>query len=174
MADGPYDPETGELIPRAPERADIVNLCRELNSRGVRYLIVGGFAIIEAGLPRTTGAVDLLIDTDLENEAKVYDALATLPDGCVRELDPGDVSKYIIVRVADEILVGLMAKASDIDYAEASKSIVIRELDGVSIPFASPELLWRMKLRANREKDHGDIQFLRHWFAAQGRTPPEI
>jgi len=39
MADGPYDPETGELISRAPEREDIVNLCRELNSRGVRYVI---------------------------------------------------------------------------------------------------------------------------------------
>lgn len=48
------------------------------------------------------------------------------------------------------------------------------ELDGVAIPFASPELLWRMKCRANREKDRGDIQFLRMWFAAQGRTPPEV
>lgn len=173
MADGPYDPETGELTSRAPERADLVNLCRELNVREVRYLIVGGFAIIEAGLPRTTGDVDLLIATDLENEGKAFDALATLPDGCVRELDPGDVAKFLVVRVADEILVDLMATASGIDYAEAAKSVVIRELDGVAIPFASPELLWRMKIRANREKDRGDIQFLRMWFAAQGRTPPE-
>lgn len=37
------------------------------------------------------GDIDLLIDTDLENEARIYDALATLPDGCVRELDPGDI-----------------------------------------------------------------------------------
>jgi hypothetical protein len=173
MADGPFDPETGELIPRAPERDDLIALCRELNAREVRYLIVGGFAIIEAGLPRTTGDVDLLVDAAPENEAKVFDALATLPDGCVRELEPGDVAKYLVVRVADEILVDLMAKASGIDYAEASKSVVIREIDGVAIPFASPELLWRMKCRANREKDRGDIQFLRMWFAAQGRTPPE-
>jgi hypothetical protein len=173
MADGPYDPETGELVSRAPEREDLVNLCRELNARGVRYLIVGGFAIIEAGLPRTTGDVDLLIATDLENEGKAFDALATLPDGCARELDPGDVEKFLVVRVADEILVDLMAKASGIDYEEAAKSVVVRELDGVAIPFASPELLWRMKIRANREKDRGDIQFLRMWFAAQGLTPPE-
>ncbi len=66
-----------------------------------------------------------------------------------------------------------MAKASGIDYAEAARSVVIRELDGVAIPFASPELLWRMKRRANREKDRGDLQFLRMWFEAQGRTPPE-
>jgi hypothetical protein len=173
VADGPFDPETGELIPKAPEREDLVSLCRELNLRDARYVVVGGFAIIMGGLPRTTGDVDLVIDASLENEAKVFAALATLPDGCVRELEPGDVAKYLVVRVADEILVDLMASASGIDYAEASKSVVVREVDGVGIPFASPELLWRMKRRTHREKDRGDLEFLRQWFAARGRTPPE-
>jgi hypothetical protein len=173
VADGPFDPETGELIPKPPEREDLVALCRELNERGARYVVVGGFAIIVAGLPRTTGDVDLVIDASLENEAKVFAALATLPDGCVRELEPGDVARYVVVRVADEILVDLMASASGIDYAEASQSVVIREVDGVAIPFASPELLWRMKRRTHREKDRGDLEFLRQWFAARGQTPPE-
>ena len=31
MVDGPLNPETRELISRAPERPDFVNLCRELN-----------------------------------------------------------------------------------------------------------------------------------------------
>jgi predicted nucleotidyltransferase len=172
MADGPFDPETGELIPRPPERADLVELCRELQSRGANFIVVGGFAVILSGYPRTTGDIDLLIDTSLENEARVYSALATLPDGCVRELEPGEVEKYTVVRVADEILVDLMAKASGIDYAEASQSVVIHEIDGVKIPFASPELLWRMKCRAGREKDRGDIEFLRQYFLAKGTTPP--
>ena len=103
MADGPFDPETGELIPRAPERKDLVELCRELHQRGARFMVVGGFAIILAGYPRTTGDIDILIDTDLENEARVYEALATLPDGCVRELEAGEVEKYTVVRVADEV-----------------------------------------------------------------------
>jgi len=89
--------------------------------------------------------VDLLIDASIENEARVFAALATLPDGCVRELDAGDVSKYAVVRVADEILIDLMASASGIDYAEASKSVVVHEIQGVPIPFASPELLYRIK-----------------------------
>jgi hypothetical protein len=104
-------------------------------------LVVGGFAVRANGYPRHTGDIDLLIDASLENEARVFEALATLPDGCVRELDPGDVSKYLVVRVADEILVDLMASASGIDYAEASKSVVVHEIGGVAIPFASPELL---------------------------------
>jgi len=122
-------------------REDLASLCREFNQRGARYFVVGGFAVIMAGFPRTTGDIDLLIDTSPENEAKVFDALATLPDQCARELDPGDASKYVVVRVSDEILVDLMASASGIDYAEASKSVVVHEIGGVAIPFASPELL---------------------------------
>lgn len=72
-----------------------------------------------SGYARHTGAGDLLIDASRENEAKVYSALATLPDGRARELDPGAISKFLVVRVADEILVDLMASASGIDYAEA-------------------------------------------------------
>ena len=173
MAAGPFDPETGELISRAPEQADLVALCRELQNRGARFVVVGGFAIIMSGLGRSTGDVDLLIDTDLENENRVFAALATLPDGCVKELDAGDVARFNVVRVSDEILVGLTASASGIDYAEASKSVVIHEIDGVPIPFASPELLWRMKSRTGRAKDQGDLYFLRQWFAARGQTPPE-
>lgn len=174
MADGPLDPETGELIPRDPSLADVVELCRQLTNRGAQFIVVGGFAMRAGGYPRHTGDVDLLIDASRENEAKVFEALATLPDGCVRELDPGDVAKYLVVRVADEILVDLMASASGIDYAEALPGVVIHEIEGVPIPFAGPELLWRMKVRAGREKDRGDIDFLRHWFAARGIEPPEV
>ena len=173
MADGPFDPETGELISRDPSLSDLVDLCRQLSNRGAAFLVVGGFAVRASGYPRHTGDIDLLIDASLENEAKVFSALATLPDGCVRELDPGDVAKYLVVRVSDEILVDLMASASGIDYAEASKSVVLHEIDGVAIPFASPELLWRMKSRTGREKDRGDLYFLRQLFAAQGKEPPE-
>ena len=173
MADAPDASPPDPLTSRAPERKDLVALCREIHQRGGRYLIVGGFAVIMAGLPRTTGDIDLLIDASLENEAKIFAALATLPDGCVRELEPGDVARFTVVRVADEILVDLMASASGIDYSEAAKSVVIHEIDGLPIPFASPELLWRMKSRTGREKDRGDLYFLRQWFAANGQAVPE-
>ncbi|MEX1117730.1 MAG: nucleotidyltransferase [Terrimicrobiaceae bacterium] len=174
MADGPFDPETGELIPRDPTLEDLVALCRELNNRGAQFMVVGGFAIRATGLARNTGDVDVLMDVSPENERRVFEALATLPDGCVRELDPGDVAKYTVVRVADEILVDLMASASGITYEEAAKSVIVHEIDGVDIPFASPELLYRMKKRAGREKDRGDIYFLEQLFAAQGLPLPEV
>jgi hypothetical protein len=65
-----------------------------------------------------------------------------------------------------------MAVASGIDFLEASDFIVFREIDGVRIPFASPELLWKMKSRSRREKDVGDLAFLAQWFKAQGIPLP--
>jgi hypothetical protein len=150
----------------------VVGLCRELNRLGAEYVVVGGFAIIEAGYSRTTGDIDLLVDSAADNEVKVFEALATLPDGAVRELDAGDVEKFTVVRVADEVLVDLMAKASGISYEEAKGHVHVRELDGVKIPFANADLLWRMKSRSMRPKDQGDLYFLRELFAAEGRQPP--
>ncbi|MGI8437989.1 MAG: hypothetical protein ACR2NX_13995 [Chthoniobacterales bacterium] len=173
MDDEIPDGETSELISRPPLEEDLAKLCRRLNELEARYLVVGGFAISQAGFARPTGDIDLIIDTNLENEARVYKALEDLPDKAVLQLDPGDVAKYIVVRVGDEVLVDLMRSASGIDYAEASQHIVTEEVEGVPIPFASPQLLWRMKRHTHREKDAADLVFLRELFAKHGVTPPE-
>jgi hypothetical protein len=78
-----------------------------------------------------------------------------------------------VIRVADEILVDLMRSAGSIEYAEAAKDVVFHEIQGVRIPFASPRLLWRMKVVTHREKDADDLIFLRHWFAEHGQEPPK-
>ena len=161
-----------ELECRPPTEADIVGLCRELNSRGALYVVVGGFAIIAAGFPRTTGDIDFLVASDPENEAKVFAALATLPDKAVNELRPGELQQFNVIRVADEVLVDLLVSAGGVNYATAVRDIVRRDLGGVSIPFASPALLWRMKKATHRAKDAEDLLFLRHWFAERGEEPP--
>jgi hypothetical protein len=97
-----------------------------------------------------------------------------LPDNAVGELRPGELQQYNVIRVADEILVDLMCPAGGIDYAEAARDVVVREVDGVPIPFASPRLLWRMKVVTHREKDAGDLVFLRQWFLERGEEPPRV
>src|ERR1043166_3456532 len=163
-----------ELSSRPPTEADLVALCRELNQLGARYVVVGGLAIIAAGHVRTTADVDLIVAADRENEAKIFSALSTLPDNAVRELQPGELQQYNVIRVGDEIMVDLMRSAGGIDYNEAEKHIVFRELGGVTIPFASPHLLWRMKAVTHREKDFGDLVFLRQWFVERGEEPPPV
>lgn len=134
--------------------------------------MVGGFAIIEAGFPRLTGDVDLLVDTSPENEQRVFEALRSLPDKAVNQLEPGDIEKFTVVRVGDEILVDLMKTGCGVGYAEAIKDAVWREIEGVKIPFASPATLWRMK-QTHREKDIPDRLFLRQLLEAQGMVVKE-
>lgn len=164
--------ESYELVPREPSVEDLVELCQQLNKAECAYLVIGGFAVISAGYLRRTMDVDLIIDTSAENEAKVFRALESLPDQAVKQLDAGDVKKYTVVRVADEFVVDLMQSACGIDFAEACKDIIIREVEGTPIPFASPRLLWRMKLRTRRAKDESDLVFLREYFKARGEQPP--
>lgn len=165
MDDAEFAPEqSDEVSCRVPTREDLVGLCRKLNEAGARYVVVGGMAIIHAGYIRATMDVDLLIDVDPVNESKVLGVLATLPDGAAKELKVGEVAEYVVVRVNDEFTVDLMRASSGIDFAGAQGEIVMRELDGVSIPFASPRLLWLMKRKTYREKDQGDLVFLRQQY----------
>jgi hypothetical protein len=123
---------------------------------------------------REPSVEDLRVAADLENEARVYSALATLPNNAVREIQPGELLQYNVIRVGDEILVGLMRSAGGIDYTEAAKDVVVRHVDGVPIPFASPRLPWPMKAVTHRDKDAGDLAFLRQWFAERGEEPPRV
>jgi hypothetical protein len=170
--DHPATPEP--LEPREPTLADLVALCRHLNTAGAAYLVIGGFAMRATGYIRQTMDIDLLVAAGVENERRVYQGLAYLPDGAARELSPGELGRYSVIRVADEIVVDLMKSAGGIEYAQAAPEIVTVEIDGVSIPFASPALLWRMKAKTYRSKDEPDRLFLRQWFESRGQLPPLV
>jgi hypothetical protein len=152
---------------REPTLEDLAELTQALNAAGARYLVVGGFAIRAAGFIRSTMDVDLLVETGVENEAKVIEGLCVLPDQAARDIQPGDVARYGVIRVADEILVDVMQSACGVTWAEAMPDAVHRDINGVRIPFASAQSLWRMK-QTSREKDIPDRQFLRRLLEAEG------
>lgn len=166
------DPTDRTEFSGSPVRADLVRLCRELNRLGVKYIVLGGFAIQQHGFQRTTGDIDFLIDTDPANEAATFKAMEILADKAVLDLKPGEVSQYSVIRVCDEIIVDLMARACGIDYATARDEVTVIDIDGVPIPFASPRLLWQTK-QTFREKDRIDLLFLRRLFQERGEMPPE-
>jgi hypothetical protein len=146
--------------PRNPTIDDLLLLCRMLNEAGAQYVVIGGWAIIQHGFGRTTGDVDLLVDASLENFERIKKAMLGLPDGAIREVQPGDLDKYVVIRVGDEFVVDLMKAACGIEYAEASQSISWKTVQDVRIPFGSPKLLWRTK-QTYRDKDATDRDFLR-------------
>jgi hypothetical protein len=153
--------ETATLESREPSLEDLTELCANLNELGAKFIVIGGFAVRAAGYDRRTMDIDLLIEGSEENEAAVIAAVSRLPDGAASVLEPGEISKYVVVRVADEVVVDLMRSASGIDYASAIEDVVVHVVQGVFIPFASPRLLLRMKASSVRQKDLADAQFLR-------------
>jgi len=152
------DPHDGAYA-REPQLDDLARLGRSLNGHHVRYVLIGGFAVIAHGGARTTKDIDLLIDAGPENVARVRAALQILEDNAVRDVSDDDVAVYSVVRVADEIVVDLMARACGIDYAEASRDAVIIRFADVPIPVASPKTLLRTK-NTVRPADAADRQFL--------------
>jgi hypothetical protein len=159
MDEQAHSGSSGEEASRPPEQSDLVLVCRELNRLGAKYIVVGGLAVIEAGFPRLTNDIDLLIEVSPSNESLVFEALRILPDRAVEQLIAGDVERHVVVRVADVVVVDLMARACGIDYATASQDTVSRKIDGVEIPFAAPRMLLRMK-QTHRDKDIQDRAFL--------------
>lgn len=60
------------------QRDSIITIVRALNKSGVRYLIVGGLAVVAHGYLRFTADLDLMLDLETANVNRCIDALKTL------------------------------------------------------------------------------------------------
>jgi hypothetical protein len=149
-----------DAITRPPQKEDLVKLCEELNRLGASYIIIGGLAMNNLGLVRTTEDIDILIDPSPENQWRVREALLILPEQAIRELGADeDLQQWVVTRVNDEITVDLMTEACGVRYEEAKADVQIREVQGVPIPMANRRLMIKLK-QSPRPKDQIDLQFL--------------
>lgn len=158
------------LEPRFPTLDDLLFLCRCLNEAGAKYIVIGGWAVIQHGFERTTSVIDLLVDTSPENFQRIKAGMLKLPDGAVREVQPDDLDRFLVVRVGDEFVVDLMKRSCGIEYGEASKDLEFTKVREVMVPFASAELLWRTK-QTHREKDALDRVFLAELLKRKRKAP---
>lgn len=102
--DGESHDGTEPLKSREPSLEDLLELCRHLNAAGARYVVVGGWAIRNAGYARHTVDIDLIIDTSIENENRVRRALENLPDRAVDDMKPGEVEKFKVSALSTRLL----------------------------------------------------------------------
>ena len=116
----------------------------------------------DRGYSRAPELEDLVaLCRSLNRERALKRAMKDLPDNAVAEVKDGDIGRYRVVRVADEIVVDLMAEACGIGYREAvEKGVETRRLGDVDIPIASKRLLILMK-DTIRDSDKADAAFLR-------------
>jgi hypothetical protein len=82
-----------------------------------------------------------------------------LPDNAVADVADDDVRTHTVVRVVDEVIVNLMGRACGLSYEDVIADAGEAEVEGVSIPVASPATLIRTKDTA-RPQDAIDRAFL--------------
>ena len=139
----------------------LADVCRRLNGNGVKYVLIGGWAIYLHGYERATRDIDILIDDSEQNVSALKDALKDLlPEAC-NELRADDVRQNVVVRMAgEEVVVDLIRNVGDQDYAKLNGHVMQEDLDGVKVPFADLESMLKLKSGV-RDIDKRDYLFLK-------------
>jgi aminoglycoside-2''-adenylyltransferase len=152
-------PAWGASRVTGPAGSRLVTVCRLLNAAGVRYVIVGGFALALHGAVRATKDVDVLIDPTIDNARRALEALRGLTYGIAAELDPAEVVARPITIIGDDPRVDLLTLAWSVRYADAEPRMLRVRIEGVEIPYADLDTLIRSK-QTGRLQDRADAETL--------------
>ena len=132
-----------------------------LNSGGVDYLVVGGYAVAFHGHPRATGDLDLWIATSQDNVARVRRALGEF--GFSKELvasAPLDVAGKVIRMGNPPLRIELLTSVSGVDFDACHRRRETEIVDAVEIAFISLADLRANKRAAGRAQDIADLEEL--------------
>jgi hypothetical protein len=133
-----------------------------LTREGVDYILIGGFAVILYGLPRTTQDIDIIVKPDKINVAKLKHALkAVFEDTSIDEITSEALKEYAVVRYGsqDGYFIDLIAKIGDAaDYNSLAYDTIT--VENKKIKIATPEALFNLKKSTVRPEDKRDALFL--------------
>jgi len=144
---------------------DYKDLLSAFHALGVKYLIVGGYAVILHAQPQATKDIDLLIKQDSVNAQATYAALAQLgaPLQDIRPEDFADCTAFFRFG-KDPCTVDILPNIPGIDFDKAWErrvEAVIDQHTGLKASFISREDLIAAKLAAGRPQDLADVDAIR-------------
>jgi hypothetical protein len=142
--------------------ADFIELLSLFEKHKVRYLIVGGYAVMKYSEPRFTKDLDILIATDTENANSVYTALkefgAPLANLTVDDFTHQD---YFYQMGVPPLRVDIMMSIPGISFEDAWNNLEIVVISDRKIPFISRSDLIRTKEASGRPQDKIDVDKLK-------------
>jgi hypothetical protein len=163
------------LYTRPATWEDVLDLARRLKRHGVRYVLVGGYALAAHGLVRMTIDIDIAVAPEPDNNRRWVAALAELPDGAASELagedDPFQGDHLHAIRINDTFTVDVMPSVAGIDFETLARHSGVVDLDGEPIPVLDLEGLLKTK-QGDRPKDQADAALLRQALDARGDDRP--
>jgi hypothetical protein len=147
-------------------------LLDDLNRAGVRYVLIGGIALIRHGVVRATRDVDAILAPEPENLERLRTLIAvwpaTRPDGSPVPADAVVPGRTIHLSTPHGELDLLAERQPPLTFAGLSARADTRRVDGVQAPICSLADLVALKRIAGRERDMLDLHDLA---AAHGELP---
>jgi hypothetical protein len=141
--------------------SDYRDMLQVLLNNGVKFLIVGAYALGAHGYPRATGDIDIWVEPSADNSSRVYRALTEF-GAPLHEIDETTFIKPGIVfqiGVAPR-RIDIISKISGVEFDQAYPKRQIVEVDGLSVPILSYEDLIQNKRATGRDKDRIDVDRL--------------
>ncbi|MEO8083706.1 MAG: DUF6036 family nucleotidyltransferase [Ardenticatenales bacterium] len=141
--------------------SDFSDLLRLFNGSGVRYLVVGGYAVVQYAEPRFTKDLDLWISTDPDNAEAVFRALRAF-GAPLKGMTAGDFGEegFFYQIGAPPVRVDIMMGLPGVAFEEAWVNRNIVAFDDLAVSFISREDLVRSKRATGRPQDLIDLDNL--------------
>lgn len=150
---------------------------RVLNEAGVRFIVVGGLAVIAHGYLRSTKDIDIVIKLTPDHVRNAFAALASIDyhpavpitaeqfaDERMRENWRKEKAMLVLKMWSDrhrETPLDIFVYEPFNFDAEYERALVLDETGGVGARFVAIPALISMKMEASREHDLIDVEFLR-------------
>lgn len=141
---------------------DFREFLKSLNSAGVRYLLLGGYAVIHYGYRRATDDLDIWIALDVENTrklSKVLQAFAGFQPSAVKPsvlAQPGKVFMF----GREPVRIDILTTPDGIDFETSYKRRNVVMWDGLKVSLIAFADLKRNKAASGRAKDQADLENL--------------
>jgi hypothetical protein len=140
---------------------DFKDLLEAFAASGVRYLLIGGYAVIFHGRPRATKDMDLLVSLEPENLRRLEQALTAFgaaPNvvAAVRNM----TADQIVYFGASPVRVDILGSASGVSFDDAHARAVVTSLDEVPVRVIGLDDLLANKRASGRPRDLDDCKEL--------------
>ena len=141
--------------------SDYKDMLQILLDKGVKFLLVGAYAMGAHGYPRATGDIDIWVEPTAENSTRVYRSVAAF-GAPLHEIDEATFAKPDVVfqiGVAPR-RIDIITTISGVGFDDAYQQRQIVEIEDLSIPILSLGNLIKNKRATGRDKDRLDADQL--------------
>ena len=141
--------------------SDFSDLLKLFNDNNVKYLVIGGYALIQHAEPRATKDLDLWIATDFQNAAAVYKALKEF-GAPLHDMTPDDFADdgYFYQMGYPPVRIDILMGIPGIEFETAWNNRLESYFDDLVVNFISKEDLITAKIASGRPQDLLDAESL--------------